>query len=82
MNEVYPILVMFAGERQVVGWFAGDSVGNSTSQQVATGSGASNQINSAQVNRSASTAIHPADSNVAVAFLPWWQAAPPSPLDR
>ncbi|MGW2269468.1 hypothetical protein [Streptomyces yangpuensis] len=51
----------------------GDNNGNSsTSQQVATGSGASNQSNSAQVNGSAFTAIHQANSNLAVDFHPWW----------
>ncbi|MEV0414434.1 hypothetical protein AB0I68_27415 [Streptomyces sp. NPDC050448] len=50
----------------------GNNHGNSsTSQQVATGSGASNQNNTAQVNGSAFTAIHQADSNVAVDFFPW-----------
>ncbi|MEU9713702.1 hypothetical protein ACQKM2_06045 [Streptomyces sp. NPDC004126] len=51
----------------------GSNSGNSsTSQQVATGSGASNQNNTAQVNGSAYTAIHQANSNVAVNFFPWW----------
>lgn len=51
----------------------GSNSGNSsTSQQVATGSGASNQNNSAQVNGSAFTAIHQANSNVDVNFVPWW----------
>ncbi|GAA0295894.1 hypothetical protein GCM10010302_38240 [Streptomyces polychromogenes] len=51
----------------------GNNHGNSsTSQQVATGAGASNQNNTAQVNGSAYTAIHQANSNVAVNFLPWW----------
>ncbi|MFH7593946.1 hypothetical protein WDV06_02425 [Streptomyces racemochromogenes] len=51
----------------------GNNHGNSsTSQQVATGAGASNQNNTAQVNGSAYTAIHQANSNVAVHFFPWW----------
>ncbi|MEU3402634.1 hypothetical protein [Streptomyces sp. NPDC006670] len=51
----------------------GNNHGNSsTSQQVATGAGASNQNNTAQVNGSAYTAIHQANSNVAVNFFPWW----------
>ncbi|MER5870089.1 hypothetical protein [Streptomyces sp. NPDC002044] len=51
----------------------GNNLGNSsTSQQVATGSGASNQNNTAQVNGSAFTAIHQANSNIAVNFHPWW----------
>ncbi|GLX21785.1 MULTISPECIES: hypothetical protein [Streptomyces] len=50
----------------------GNSGNSSTSQQVATGSGASNQNNTAQVNGSAYTAIHQANSNVAVNFFPWW----------
>ncbi|MBT2402845.1 MULTISPECIES: hypothetical protein [unclassified Streptomyces] len=41
-------------------------------QQVATGSGASNQSNTAQVNGSAFTAIEQSNSNVAVNFHPWW----------
>ena len=43
-----------------------------TSQQVATGSGASNQNNTAQVNGSAFTAIEQHNSTVAVNFYPWW----------
>ncbi|MEU6755400.1 hypothetical protein [Streptomyces sp. NPDC046685] len=51
----------------------GDNHGNSsTSQQVATGSGASNQNNTAQVNGSAFTAINQSNSNVALNFHPWW----------
>ncbi|MER7461706.1 hypothetical protein [Streptomyces sp. NPDC097981] len=51
----------------------GSNLGNSsTSQQIATGSGASNQNNTAQVNGSAFTAIHQANSNIAVDFHPWW----------
>ena len=50
----------------------GDNHGNSsTSQQLATGSGASNQNNTAQVNGSAFTAIHQANPNIAVNFFPW-----------
>ncbi|MEU3773522.1 hypothetical protein AB0F11_09960 [Streptomyces sp. NPDC032472] len=49
----------------------GNNLGNSsTSQQVATGSGASNQNNAAQVNGSALTAIN--QGNVALNFHPWW----------
>ncbi|MFG2293107.1 hypothetical protein [Streptomyces sp. NPDC048603] len=51
----------------------GDNYGNSaTTQQVATGSGASNQNNTAQVNGSAFTAIDQSNSNVEVNFFPWW----------
>ncbi|MCB5168921.1 hypothetical protein LG634_29400 [Streptomyces bambusae] len=51
----------------------GSSSGNtSTSQQVATGSGAANQNNTAQVSGSAFTAIDQDNSNVAVNFHPWW----------
>ncbi|MER5930284.1 hypothetical protein [Streptomyces sp. NPDC002054] len=50
----------------------GDNFGNSaTTQQVATGSGASNQNNSAQVNGSAFTALDQSNTNVAVNFHPW-----------
>ncbi|MGW6413415.1 hypothetical protein ACWF95_41240, partial [Streptomyces vinaceus] len=49
----------------------GNNSGNSsTSQQVATGSGASNQNNTAQVNGSAFTAIQ--QDNTAAGFHPWW----------
>ncbi|WP_406861927.1 hypothetical protein ABZO31_16210 [Streptomyces sp. HUAS MG47] len=50
----------------------GDNFGNSTtSQQVATGSGASNQSNNASVNGSAFTAID--QDNTSVTFYPlWW----------
>ncbi|GHG24685.1 hypothetical protein OHB11_18865 [Streptomyces zaomyceticus] len=49
----------------------GDNFGNSTTtQQVATGSGASNQNNTASVNGSAFT--HIAQSNPVVNFYPWW----------
>ncbi|MYT25070.1 hypothetical protein GTW69_33175 [Streptomyces sp. SID7760] len=49
----------------------GNNSGNSsTSQQVATGSGASNQNTNAQVNGSAFTAIQ--QGNLAVNFHPWW----------
>ncbi|MFJ3859141.1 hypothetical protein ACIPRL_23185 [Streptomyces sp. NPDC090085] len=51
----------------------GDNLGNSaTSQQVATGPGASNQNNTAQVNGSAFTNIDQDTTNVAVNFFPWW----------
>ncbi|MEU6943917.1 hypothetical protein ABZ957_01520 [Streptomyces sp. NPDC046316] len=49
----------------------GDNFGNSTTtQQVATGSGASNQNNTASVNGSGLTAID--QSNATVNFYPWW----------
>ncbi|MFD8687971.1 hypothetical protein [Streptomyces sp. NPDC059651] len=52
---------------------SGDNFGNSsTSQQQATGSGASNQSNSAQVNGSAFTAIDQSSHDVVVNFSPLW----------
>ncbi|NXY94853.1 hypothetical protein HYE82_10695 [Streptomyces sp. BR123] len=49
----------------------GSNLGNSsTTQQVATGSGASNQSNSVQVNGSTPAAIQQANPNVAVYLLP------------
>ncbi|MCX5074382.1 hypothetical protein OHA84_19005 [Streptomyces sp. NBC_00513] len=49
----------------------GNNNGNSsTSQQVATGSGASNQNSTAQVNGSAFTAIEQHNANLAVNFFP------------
>ncbi|WMX46020.1 hypothetical protein [Streptomyces roseicoloratus] len=49
----------------------GNNNGNSTTtQQVATGSGASNQNNTASVNGSALTHID--QSNAVVNFFPWW----------
>ncbi|MET9568848.1 hypothetical protein ACFYNW_10790 [Streptomyces virginiae] len=65
-------------ERAVVGRIigsgvGGDNNGNSfTSRQVATGSGASNQNNTAEVNGSAFTALHQSNSNVAVNFRRCW----------
>ncbi|MFJ1547325.1 hypothetical protein [Streptomyces sp. NPDC088246] len=51
----------------------GNNSGNSsTSQQQAVGSGALNQSNSAQVNRSAFTAIHQYNENVVVNFTNLW----------
>ncbi|MFD9354785.1 hypothetical protein [Streptomyces sp. NPDC060031] len=51
----------------------GGNTGNSsTSQQVATGSGASNQSNVAQVNGSAFTPIQQHNASLAVNFHPWW----------
>ncbi|GAA4083256.1 hypothetical protein [Streptomyces shaanxiensis] len=52
----------------------GDNYGtSSTTQQQATGSGASNQSNTAQVNGSAFTAINQGNDNAAVNFTPlWW----------
>ena len=51
----------------------GDNLGNSsTSQQQATGSGASNKSNSAQVNGSAFTAIDQSTRSLAVNFTNLW----------
>ncbi|MEZ3181125.1 hypothetical protein KYY02_21270 [Streptomyces pimonensis] len=51
----------------------GDNFGNSaTSQQQATGPGATNQNNTAQVNGSAFTAVNQGNDNVAVSFSPLW----------
>ena len=51
----------------------GDNFGNSaTSQQQATGSGATNQSNSAQVSGSAFTAVNQGNDNVAISFSPLW----------
>ncbi|MFI1419742.1 hypothetical protein ACH4VX_17455 [Streptomyces sp. NPDC020731] len=51
----------------------GDNFGNSaTSQQQATGSGATNQNNTAQVNGSAFTAVNQGNDNVAISFSPLW----------
>jgi hypothetical protein len=52
----------------------GDNFGtSSTTQQQATGSGASNQSNTAQVNGSAFTAVDQGDDNASVNFTPlWW----------
>ncbi|MFF3126106.1 hypothetical protein ACFVRD_28150 [Streptomyces sp. NPDC057908] len=49
-----------------------NSGNSSTSQQQAVGSGASNQSNSAQVNRSAFTEIHQHNENVVVNFTNLW----------
>ncbi|MGW7365504.1 hypothetical protein ACWGI8_19190 [Streptomyces sp. NPDC054841] len=50
-----------------------DNLGNSTTtQQVATGSGASNENNTASVNGSGFTAIDQSDDNVAVNFFELW----------
>ncbi|MFI6943949.1 hypothetical protein ACIBI4_32235 [Streptomyces sp. NPDC050418] len=50
-----------------------DNSGNSaTNQQVATGSGASNQNNNAQVNGSAFTAIHQSNENIEINFTELW----------
>ncbi|MBC2865809.1 hypothetical protein [Streptomyces mexicanus] len=63
-----------AGVAGVVGSGVGhNNNGNSsTSQQQAVGNGASNQSNSAQVNRSAFTSIQQGNRNVAVNFTPLW----------
>ena len=52
----------------------GDNYGNSsTTQQQATGSGASNQSNTAQVNGTEPTAVIQGNDNTAVSFAPlWW----------
>ncbi|MGW4166600.1 hypothetical protein ACWEGX_06685 [Streptomyces chartreusis] len=52
----------------------GDNWGtSSTTQQQATGSGASNQSNTAQVNGSAFTSVNQGNDNTAVNFTPlWW----------
>ncbi|MGW0992417.1 hypothetical protein [Streptomyces sp. NPDC002520] len=64
-----------AGVAGVIGSGVGhDNNGNSsTTQQNAVGSGASNQSNTAQVNRSAWTAIQQGNGNVAIHFTRlWW----------
>ncbi|MFC8368897.1 MULTISPECIES: hypothetical protein [unclassified Streptomyces] len=51
----------------------GDNFGNSaTSQQQATGSGATNQNNTAQVTGSAFTTVNQGNDNVAIGFTPLW----------
>ena len=51
----------------------GDNYGtSSTTQQQATGSGASNQSNTAQVNGSAFTSVNQGNDNTAVTFTPFW----------
>ena len=51
----------------------GDNSGNSaTTQQQAIGSGAANQINTAQVDGSAFTAVNQGNDNVAISFSPLW----------
>ncbi|GAA2428051.1 hypothetical protein [Streptomyces glaucus] len=51
----------------------GNNHGNSaTTQQQATGPGASNQNNTAQVDGSAFTAVNQGNENVAVSFAPLW----------
>lgn len=62
----------FAG---IIGSGVGDdNNGNSsTTQQQATGSGASNQSNTAQVNGSAFTSVNQGNDNTSVNFTPlWW----------
>lgn len=55
------------------GGVGGNNSGNSsTSQQQATGLGASNHSNSAQVNGSAFTAIDQSTDIIAVTFTPLW----------
>ncbi|MGW9396151.1 hypothetical protein [Streptomyces sp. NPDC055642] len=52
----------------------GDNFGNSaTTQQQASGPGAANQSNTAQVNGSTFTAVNQGNDNVAISFTPlWW----------
>ncbi|MER7489423.1 hypothetical protein ABTY20_26645 [Streptomyces sp. NPDC126497] len=51
----------------------GDNFGNSaTAQQQATGPGATNQNNTAQVSGSAFTAVNQGNDNVAISFSPLW----------
>ncbi|GHH95254.1 hypothetical protein [Streptomyces capillispiralis] len=52
----------------------GDNFGNSaTGQQQATGFGAANESNTAQVTGSAFTTVNQGDGNVAIGFTPlWW----------
>ncbi|MFD7685873.1 hypothetical protein [Streptomyces sp. NPDC059781] len=51
----------------------GDNFGNSaTSQQQATGSGATNQNNTAQVTGSAFTTVNQGNDNVVIGFTPLW----------
>ncbi|MEU9382784.1 hypothetical protein AB0D38_18200 [Streptomyces sp. NPDC048279] len=63
-----------AGVAGIIGSGVGhDNNGNSsTTQQNAVGSGASNQSNTAQVNRSAWTALQQGNHNVAVHFTRLW----------
>ncbi|MFE6620515.1 hypothetical protein ACFZBP_09400 [Streptomyces sp. NPDC008086] len=58
----------------LIGSGVGDNYGTSaTTQQQATGSGASNQSNTAQVNGSAFTAVNQGNDNTSVNFTPlWW----------
>jgi hypothetical protein len=57
----------------VIGGVGGDNWGNSTtSQQVASGPGASNQSNIASVNGSAFTAVHQDNDYTVVNFTPLW----------
>lgn len=51
----------------------GDNFGNSaTTQQQATGLGATNESNTAQVTGSAFTAVNQGEDNVAISFTPLW----------
>ncbi|GGV76063.1 hypothetical protein [Streptomyces griseoloalbus] len=51
----------------------GDNFGNSaTTQQQATGLGAANESNTAQVTGSAFTAVNQGEDNVAISFTPLW----------
>ncbi|GGJ14256.1 hypothetical protein [Streptomyces brasiliensis] len=63
-----------AGVASIVGSGVGhDNNGNSsTTQQNAVGSGASNQSNTAQVNRSAFTAVQQGNENVVIHFTRLW----------
>ncbi|MFJ8901076.1 hypothetical protein [Streptomyces sp. NPDC102370] len=54
----------------------GDNFGNSaTTQQQATGWGAENESNTAQVNGSAFTNVNQGEDNVAISFAPFWWPA-------
>ncbi|MFF0287765.1 hypothetical protein [Streptomyces sp. NPDC005262] len=62
-----------AGVATISGSGGRNNSGNSsTSQQQATGSGASNRSNSVQVNRSAFTTIYQFDKSVTVNFTKLW----------
>ncbi|MGW6454828.1 hypothetical protein ACWF94_02685 [Streptomyces sp. NPDC055078] len=63
-----------AAAASIIGSGSAVNFGNSTtSQQVATGAGASNQSNIASVNGSAFTAIDQSNKNTVVNFTPlWW----------
>ncbi|MFE3328519.1 hypothetical protein [Streptomyces sp. NPDC059176] len=66
------------GSNAAVATISGSGVGgdnsgsSSTTQQVATGSGASNQNNTAQVNGPGFAAIDQSNENIAVNFFNFW----------